>query len=97
MRYLTLVCLCLLTLSSPAEAEKTYCSDREDVVEELVADYGEQLAAVRDIKGEGLLEIHVSARTGTWTALLTRPGNLSCVVASGSDAPIPEFLDDVGV
>lgn len=97
MRLPSLLCFLLLGVSSVANAEQIFCSDREGVVEELVADYGEQLAAVKDIEGEGLLEIHVSTRTGSWTALLTRPGKLSCVVASGYDAPIPEFLMDVGV
>ena len=97
MRLSSLLCFLLLGFSPLANAGELFCSAREDVVQELVADYDEQLAAVRDMKGEGLLEIHVSPRTGTWTALLTRSGQLSCVVASGDNAPIPEFLVDVEV
>lgn len=48
---------------------------------------------VKDVKGEGLLEIHVSADSGTWTALLTKSWDLSCVVADGEDAPVPDILE----
>jgi len=97
MRIFAILSFLLLGFSDVAKAEDIYCSDREEIVDELVSGYGEQLAAVKDIKGEGLLEIHVSARTGSWTALLTTAGRLSCIVADGKDAPIPEFLEDISV
>ena len=97
MRMFAILALLLLGFSHVAKAEDILCSDREEIVEELVSKYDEQLAAVIDIKGEGLLEIHVSARSGSWTALLTTAGRLSCVVADGDDAPVPEFLQDQSV
>ena len=94
MRILVLSISLFLACIFPAGAEEIVCTDRDQMVERLVLDFGEQLAAVKDIKGEGLLEIHVSARNGTWTALLTKNWGLSCVVGNGEDAPIPDFLEN---
>jgi hypothetical protein len=93
MRILVLSISLFLVCTFPAAAEEIVCTDREQMVERLVSDFGEQLAAVKEIKGEGLLEIHVSARNGTWTALLTKTWALTCVVGNGEDAPIPDFLE----
>ncbi|MDX1484855.1 MAG: hypothetical protein R3229_10260 [Alphaproteobacteria bacterium] len=81
-----------LFLPTHVKAEEVVCTEREEMVEQLVSDFDEHLAAVRDIKGEGLLEIHVSAQTGSWTALLTKHWNLSCILADGDDAPVPDIL-----
>jgi hypothetical protein len=97
MRTFAIISFLLLGFSDIAKAEKIFCSDREEIVEELISEYDEQLAAVKEIKGEGLLEIHVSARTGSWTALLTKAGRLSCILADGKDAPVPEFLQEHSV
>ena len=95
MRSLALTISLILACTFPTAADDIVCTDREQMVERLVSDFGEQLAAVKDLKGEGLLEIHVSARTGTWTALLPRPWDLTCVVGNGEDAPIPDFLESM--
>ncbi|HEX9809354.1 MAG TPA: hypothetical protein VGC25_07085 [Alphaproteobacteria bacterium] len=64
-------------------AEQRTCIDRSRLVDALVEDYGEQLAEVREVKGQGLLEFHVSPTEGTWTALLTDDDGISCVLATG--------------
>ncbi len=71
------------------------CLVRSMMVDTLITDYGEQLAEVREIKGKGLLEFHVSPKDGTWTAVLTKPDGVSCVVAVG-DGIDPEKTVTVG-
>jgi hypothetical protein len=93
MRSFLLSLVLVFAVTFSAAAEEIVCNDRERIVESLVSDFGEQLAEVKDIEGEGLLEIHVSALTGSWTALLTKTWKLSCVVGNGHDANIPELLD----
>ena len=84
-RSLKLILLPLLLAISPLAhgAEATACLDRSTMVDTLVHEYGEQLAEVREIKGKGLLEIHISPDAGTWTAVLTSPEGISCVLAVG--------------
>jgi hypothetical protein len=94
MRGLSLILCLVIGFAAPSKAEEVICKTRDLMVESLLDDYGEQLAAVRKIKGEGLLEFHVSAATGTWTALLTKTWAQSCLIASGDDGPVPEFLRD---
>lgn len=89
-----LLTLCLVSsFISDVAASETLCAEREQLVDQLVSEFGEHLAMVKDVKGEGLLEIHVSADSGTWTALLTKSWDLSCVVADGEDAPVPDILE----
>ncbi len=64
-------------------AEARPCLDRSMMIDTLITEYGEQLAEVREIKGKGLLEFHVSPKEGTWTALLTNGNGVSCVLAVG--------------
>jgi hypothetical protein len=69
--------------------------EREQLVGQLVSDFDEQLVAVRDIKGEGLLELHSSGHTGSWTILLTKSWGHSCVVGDGLGDPTQDILEDV--
>ena len=84
-RNLTLIFLPLLLTISPLAhgASAQACLDRSNMVDTLAQEYGEQLAEVRKIKGEGLLEFYVSPAEGNWTALLTSPKGISCVIAVG--------------
>lgn len=80
---LILLPLMLVALPRAHGAEARACLDRSVMVDTLIAEYGEQLAEVREIKGKGLLEFHVSPNEGTWTALLTNGHGVSCVLAVG--------------
>ena len=82
---LTLILLPLMLVALPraSSAEIRACLDRSVMIDTLIAEYGEQLAEVREIKGKGLLEFHVSTKDGTWTALLTTVNGVSCVLAVG--------------
>ncbi len=80
---LILLPLMLAALPRAHGAEVKACLDRSVMVDTLIAEYGEQLAEVREIKGKGLLEFHISPKEGTWTALLTNGHGVSCVLAVG--------------
>lgn len=59
------------------------CRVRSAMIDTLIDEYGEQLVEVREVKGQGLLEFHVSPDDGTWTALLTKSNGVSCVLGIG--------------
>lgn len=75
--------LAVAPLGSAHGAEARVCLNRYVMIDTLIAEYGEHLVEVRDIKGKGLLEFHVSPIDGTWTALLTKGNGISCVLAVG--------------
>lgn len=69
--------------ASAQGAADSVCLVRSVMIDTLITEYGEQLTEVRDIKGKGLLEFHVSPFDGTWTAILTNGSGISCVLAVG--------------
>lgn len=70
----------LFALTPPATAGP--CGSREQIIKELARTYKERPAAI-GLMGTGeALEIFVS-EAGTWTAIVSRPGGLACIVASG--------------
>jgi hypothetical protein len=80
---LILLPLFLVAAAPTRGAESIACFDRSVMIDTLIHEYGEQLTEVREFTGKGLLEIHVSAEDGTWTALLTDYQGVSCVLAVG--------------
>ncbi len=83
--------LMLAALPRAHGAEVQACYVRSVIVDTLIAEYDEQLAEVREIKGKGLLEFHVSPKDGTWTALLTDHKGVSCVLAVGDGVDPAKF------
>lgn len=79
-----LVLAILLFVGPPSiAAAQMFCVARTDMLEHLAAEYGEQLAEVKMIENYGLVELLRSPSNGTWTIILTRPGGISCVLATG--------------
>jgi hypothetical protein len=67
-----------------AETQAQPCADRALVVERLESRFGETRQS-RGLNGSnGLVEIYVSAETGTWTILVTTADGKACMLASGS-------------
>ena len=64
-------------------SDQMFCVDRVDMLDRLASEYGEELIEVKEIEDQGLLELLVSRTVGTWTVLITRPGGISCVLATG--------------
>ena len=94
---LILLPLMLVALPRAYGAEARACLHRSVMVDTLIAEYGEQLAEVREIKGTGLLEFHVSSDIGSWTAVLTSSEGISCVLATGQGLePKKSHIVEVG-
>ena len=80
-------------LACQASAQDSKCGTHGRAIERLSEGYGESVVArALDAKGR-MLEILTNPETGRWTALLTTPPDLSCIVAGGTDyeaiSPIP--------
>ncbi len=78
-----LLALALFAGSSSFVAAQMLCVDRVDMLNRLASEYGEELIEVKMIEDHGLLEVLKSPTKGTWTLLLTKPGGISCVLATG--------------
>ncbi len=79
-----LLSLALFAGSSSIVAAQMLCVERVDMLDRLASEYGEELIEVKMMEEYGLLEVLKSPTKGTWTLLLTRPGGISCVLATGN-------------
>ncbi|MCH6578056.1 MAG: hypothetical protein IH807_09525 [Proteobacteria bacterium] len=78
-----LLSLALFAGSSSIVAAQMWCVERVDMLDRLASEYGEELIEVKMMEEHGLLEVLKSPTKGTWTLLLTKPGGISCVLATG--------------
>lgn len=74
----------LLALAAgEVSAQTQACAPRAVVVARLADGFGESpQAAGLGAQGQ-MVEMFASRETGTWTITVTRPGGLTCLVASG--------------
>ena len=79
-----LLSLALFAGSSSIVAAQMLCVERVDMLDRLASEYGEELIEVKMMEEYGLLEVLKSPTKGTWTLLLTKPGGISCVLATGN-------------
>lgn len=77
------ILLALAATATPARAQQELmCAPREDVVRQLSVMFSER-PVNRGLTGDGmLLEMFASAE-GTWTAVLSEPSGVSCLVSGG--------------
>jgi hypothetical protein len=69
---------------TPAPAPGTRpCARRAAIIERLENRFGEVRQGLGLNRSNGVVEVFVSAETGTWTILLTNPNGMSCLIASG--------------
>ncbi len=79
---LSLAVACV-ALSHEAAAQPVPCGDRAAIIAHLAAGYGERPVAIAlDARGR-VLEVF-AAPSGTWTMLVSTPGGMTCLVASGT-------------
>ena len=79
---LAIVLALLVTIATSVVAQML-CVDRVYMLDRLASEYEEELIEVKMVEEYGLLEILASYRKGTWTLLLTNPGGISCILATG--------------
>lgn len=71
-----------VTAATPAEAGRTVCKDRDEIIKVLGKKFGETQHSFGLQNDMRVLELYASAN-GTWTAILTMPSGRSCVIAAG--------------
>lgn len=70
---------------APPAAAQAICGPRPAITNWLTTSFGETRSAVGMIGQNRVLELWVAAETDSWTILVTRPDNISCVVAGGTN------------
>lgn len=61
------------------------CAERHVILGHLQGKYGEtrQMMGLA-LNNEGIVEMHASTETGTWTITLTHPNGITCMLAAGT-------------
>ena len=78
----------LTTSSATAQAIDAFCGDHMEITSRLGKTYGESRAGFGLLDDGRMVEIFTS-RQGTWSMLVTAPGGVTCLVASGEAWQIP--------
>lgn len=97
---LALALIAILASLSASKAQEppgvtASCVDRALVVARLAERYGETQRSMGLLNRDaGVVEMYASDTTGTWTIIVTRPDNRSCLLAAGqmwspTETPIP--------
>lgn len=92
MRTLAIAAL-VASFAAPAFGQSQNCGPREDVVTALTERFGESVQNRGISEGGLLVEMWGNVDSGSWTALVTTPDSVSCIVASGQgfervDSPV---------
>lgn len=82
MRPLPAALVAAFLVSGPASAPPQ-CAPRDALLEQLDSAYGEVPAGSGVIHDSALLEIVMTPDGATWSMVLTSPGGISCLVATG--------------
>ncbi len=73
----------------PANAQRTPCGPRAQIVDSLQRKYNERQMWVGQIGAATVLEIFVS-EGGSWTAFVTSTNGMSCIKATGKSWTVGE-------
>lgn len=71
-------------IAIPALAQSN-CLTTEAMRQGLTEGFGEQQNGIGITPGGLLVEMWSNPKTGTWTAVITRPDGQSCIAANGTD------------
>ena len=77
------VALVLATNIATAQA-RNMCAARPAVMEKLAEKYGETRRSMGLAANNGIVELHASEDTGSWTITVTHPNGMTCLVAAGN-------------
>lgn len=75
----------LLSFAAPALAENAgqLCNTREQMLNTLSDDYGEEPVAAGKHANGGTIELVSQGGSGTWSLIVTSPEGWSCLLAAG--------------
>lgn len=72
---------------SPVKAQNVrmnmLCGDRTAIVDTLTGQYGERVQSMGLAHQNRIVEVYVSAETGTWTITVTSADGTTCLMAAG--------------
>jgi len=74
----------VLPALAEAQAARTLCADRDQIVGTLTGYFGETARSWGMGPAGRIVEIFASEETGTWTITVTAPDGTTCLVASGN-------------
>ena len=80
--FFALAGLALALATTPATAGQ-HCAKRDTVVGYLAQKYRESPVAIGVTREGALFEVLTDAKVGTWTAIVTTPEGMSCLIAAG--------------
>ena len=83
VRVLTALGLLAMTPQARAEEPPAACAAHGDVVRKLADRYGEVRTGVGLHRQDSVVEVFTSARTGTWTIVVTGADGMACLLAAG--------------
>ncbi len=72
----------LAFFAAPAIAQSSNCAPYSILVSGLAESYGETRQTI-GLSRRGVVEIYANLETGTWSAIVTAPSGMSCMVAEG--------------
>lgn len=72
----------VVMLGATPTSAQTVCGDRSKMVGYLDRDYEEARSGLGLASNGAVVELY-TAKTGTWTMLITQPGGKTCVIGSG--------------
>ena len=81
----TLLAVAIATHGAPVAFAHALCAPRDHMVADLADKYGEVLIGGGVAGPTQIIELRVSAATGSWTITMTTPIGLTCVMAAGSN------------
>lgn len=80
---LAFVLLALPLLTPGTALANAGCAPRDIVLNRLATTYGETRQSIGLGANNHMVEVFASDETGSWTITVTRPGGITCLVASG--------------
>ena len=81
---LSLGFVAVLMAADIAGAQTRNCAERSIVMDRLETGYGETRRSVGLAGNNGIIELHASDETGSWTITVTHPNGITCLVAAGT-------------
>lgn len=85
-------------LAQAQNVRRNMCAPREVVLKKLTGQYGETRRSMGLAANSGIVELHASGDSGSWTITVTHPNGMTCLVAAGTsfeavDEELPASAD----
>ena len=90
LRAAALVAVFSCLIAAPAASQRMVCGDADAIIAHLAERWGETPAAMALDAAGRMIRILVNRETGSWTAIVTGPGQPTCLLSHGTAwEPLP--------